>query len=196
MPLEAHTANEARYYLMVARCQSCGKGPWVFDNARQTQPKTKNFTVHAHCKNCGNKQNFKFAYSHDIPAAGKDAETINPTKSPSRIIDLNQWLSLFYLMLESASSEKDPAVSRSTSYCAAMCLGEALKFYKGDDELPPESAFFFPETQRVFHQQPEKFARQKLRDIQAKLPKVGVMARRIARDDRVKKRRWWQFWTR
>ena len=40
----------------------------------------------------------------------------------------------------------------------------------GDDELPPESAFFTEATLSAFREHPQNFPRQLLRDLQAKLP--------------------------
>ncbi|GAG20851.1 unnamed protein product, partial [marine sediment metagenome] len=120
---------------------------------------------------------------------------ISPTAEPSKIIDLAQWLSLFYMLAESAAEGDSPVATRRRGYQAALCLAEALKFY-GDDQLPPASAFFTPATAEVFRQHPERFARQRLRDIQAKLPALSTMAGHVDRDEGAAKKRWWQFWRR
>ena len=192
-PLRAHTFSEVRYYLMVTPCPTCGKGPWEIDSAETPSPPDQITTVNAHCKHCGTQQSFTFICENEPQPANADTDCINPTGAPSRIIDLGQWLSLFYLLVESAASEGSRPVARHSGYQAALCLTEALKFYR-DDELPPESAFFSPATAAAFREHPEKFARQKLQDMRAKLPALNVMAHRIERDGRTKRRRWWRFW--
>jgi len=192
-PLEAHTFNEVCYYLAVTSCQACGKGPWEIDHSELPDPATRTTTVEAHCRNCAGRRSFAFTCRHDSPREGPEAETINPLAEPSRIIDLAQWLSLFYLLAESAAADAAPTATRQKGYQMALCLAEALKFY-GDDELPPESAFFTAATADIFRRHPERFARQKLRDIQAKLPSLSAMAQRLDRERRATKKRWWRFW--
>jgi len=201
-PLRAHTLNEVRYYLMVSPCPACGKGPWVTDATRPTsRPSTGKPAegtpapshVDAHCKQCGHRQTFSVLCEYALPETGAQAETINPDDRPSRIVDVGQWLSLFYMLIESASSQKDPVETRRVGYRAALCLAEALKFY-GENQLPPQSAFFSAERLETFRKSPESFARQRLRDMQAKLPHLDVMARNVSRDDRRGGRKWWRFW--
>ena len=71
--------------------------------------------------------------------------------------------------------------------------GRALKFYAGDD-LPPASALFTEGGRRVFAEHPEKFARQRLCDMQAKLPALPSIRRRcVNRDDWVATKKWWRY---
>ena len=192
-PLPAHTFDEARYYLMVTACGACGAGPWQIDSTDRLQSPETPVAVQAHCRRCGAKRTFRFLCQSDTQRTPHEAELINPTAQPSRIVDLAQWMSLFYMLVESTASEQDKAATRRTGYSAALCLAEALKFY-GDDELPQERAFFTEKTLAAFREHPEKFARQKLRDMQAKLPALSQIAGRVARDERSIGKRWWQFW--
>lgn len=190
--LQARTSNEVRYYMMVTPCPTCGKGPWVLESAQQSQAA---LTVAARCRGCSHEQSFEFELEHQTPLSGSESETINPTPQPSTLVDLAGWLSLFYMLLERAATEQDRVASRQASYQAALCLAEALKFY-GEDELPAESAFFSQASREVFREHPQNFARQRLRDMQGKLPSLGAMARRVERDHWVKSKRWWQLWRR
>ena len=191
-PLQANTFNEARYYLMVMPCPRCRKGPWEIDSIDPAaQERTPRLAVH--CRNCQTALSLSFRCIQDTQGLPDEDECINPGPAASRIIDLGQWLSLFYLLVESAAAETARPIARRAGYRAALCLGEALKFY-GEGEMPPESAFFSAETAAAFHQHPENFARQRLRDMQAKLPDISAMARRLAVEKRVDRRRWWQFW--
>jgi hypothetical protein len=190
-PLQAYTLNEARCYLHVTACEACGAGPWELDPPR-TDPAGLT-TIAATCHACSRRATFAFRIAHDVPPTGPEAETLNPTDQPSRIIDPGQWLGLFYLRLEMASGGTSKAESRREGFRASLCLGEALKFYE-DDELPPEAAFFAEASRAAFREHPSKFARQRLRDMRAKLPTLEVMAANLARDERRQRRKWWQVW--
>jgi len=193
-PLRAHTVNEARYYLAVTPCDRCGGGPWVLIGREAPPRGGAAARLEARCRQCQAETSFDFLCEHPVPDRGPEAECVNPTPAPSHIIDLGQWLSLFYLLIESAASEPTAAGARRASYQAALCLGEALKFY-ADDELPPLSAFFAPRSVEAFREHPERFARQALRDMQAKLPALPRLARRVARDEKAGTR-WWRVWRR
>lgn len=194
-PLAAQSLNEVLYYLTVTVCPSCGKGPRQIDHSDGPDPASRLAVVTARCRSCLRQDRLEFLCRYDVPTEGVEAETINPDEQPSKIVDLAQWLSLFYLLVESAAGDNSPAATRRRGYQAALCLAEALKFY-GDDELPPSSAFFGEASGEVFRLHLEKFARQKLRDMQAKLPALAVMARRVARDERSVRGPWWRFWRR
>ena len=151
--------------------------------------------LRARCTHCGREREFAFRCGHVTGGNGLESETINPTDEPSAIIDVAQWLSLFYLLIETAASEGSRAACRRAGYRAALCLDEALKFYREGGE-PPASAFFSEATASVFREHPEKYSRCRLREMQGKLPSRPTMARRLARDEGAARRRWWQFWRR
>ena len=192
-PLAAHSFNECRYYLMVTACDECGKGPWEMDSTDPSAPGAGPIAVQARCRHCQRNQRFDFLCESEVPPGGGRDEQINLTDEHSRIIDLAQWLSLFYMLIESAASAEQKPATRRTGFRAALCLAEALKFYT-DDELPPESAFFTVKSLAAFHEHPEKFARQKLRDMHSKLPALPRMERSVGRDQRAGRKRWWRFW--
>lgn len=192
-PLPAHTFEEVRYYLMVTACPQCGKGPWQMDQTGQVADMTGPLNVSARCEQCGQEKTFEFL-CESLPAEREDeVGRINPTDRTSRIVDLAQWLSLFYMLAESAASKRDKTATRRAGFAAALCLAEALKFY-GDNELPPESAFFGTNSLATFHEHPANFARQKLRDLQSRLPTLNTMAEHVEKDRQTRRKRWWQFW--
>ena len=196
--MPAHTFNEVWYYLLVTPCAACGAGPLEMDPptgpARDRRPQAgKRTAVSVHCKRCGRRRSFSFLCEHPVPDGDPEAETINPTDEPSRMIDLGQWVSLFHLLDVPAASPPSGPEARRTGLRAALCLAEALKFFTEDDELPPESAFFHESTLAAYKEHPERFARQHLRDMQARLPGVPDAAggsEPAGRADRP----WWQFW--
>jgi hypothetical protein len=192
IPLKAHTPAEVDYYLMVTACGECNHGPWRIESSERDTRDARLLRVQACCAGCGAGRAFSFHCDGDSQQLGEHVEQVNLTDEPSRIIDLSQWLSLFCMLIESAAAKSDKVAARSKGFQAALCLTEALKFY-GDDELPDESAFFTDETRAVFREHPEKFARQRLRDMQAKLPSLPKMAIHVRRDVKAKAKRWWRF---
>jgi hypothetical protein len=201
--LRANSWAEAHLYLMVTPCPACKQGPWeVRPSEEPAEAVGAVRRVRANCRRCGCGREFVFRCPE--PPGGQDPvgpspaspiERISASSSPSEIIDVGQWLSLFHLMAESASRTADRARARRLTFRAAQCLDEALKFYSNEDELPPPSACFTPATRQALTEHAEKFARQRLRDMRAKLPDLRVMARRLARDAaRRQAKRWWQFW--
>ena len=193
-PLHAHTFNEARCYLMVTACAACGGGPWEIVATEQPDDVRDTTLVTACCRNCRARRTLAFLCEHEPPEQGPQAECLNPTDAPSRIIDLGQWLSLFYAQVEAASGTRPAAkATRREGYRAALCLAESLKFYgDGPEELPPASAFFTQASADAFREHPEKFARQALRDMQARLPSLATVARKIQRDRRAGRDGWWR----
>lgn len=194
-PVQAATYNEILYYLQVTPCQACGRGPLEPESRPEIAP-GRSVTMQAVCRHCHDHRSIELCCRHEAPAGGPDPEIINPTDEPSRIIDLAQWLSLFHSLIGIASIQSDHVHTRRIGYQAALCLTEALKFY-GPDETPPESAFFAPGSEAVFRKFPKKFAKSKLRDTKARLPRMERMADRIRRDETDRPpRRWWRFWRR
>ena len=199
-PLQAHSWAEARWYLRVTPCQKCSQGPWEIEGGPEEDA---GHTLRARCLRCGVEKEFTFECP-STPAAdavgpeqieGLPVELINPSASPSAIIDVGQWLSLFYHLVETASKAPDKSETRRLTFQAAECLDEALKFYADQEELPPESAFFTEASREAFAKHPERFAREGLRDMRAKLPDLRVMAQRLAHDPEGRReKRWWQFW--
>ena len=177
---------------MVTPCPACGQGHWEA-GAVNRRDDGKRIEIECQCSRCGQDKRFTFDCRCETPAEGQEVECISLTDEPSRIVDLGQWVSLFSLLVESAATSDAKARTRRQGYQAALCLAEALKFY-GDDELPPAGAFFSEATRSMFREHPERFARQKLRDMQARLPALRVMAQNVARDHRRARRRWWRFW--
>lgn len=200
-PLRAHSWAEAHWYLRVTPCQECSQGPW---EVKDEPADARGHTLRARCLHCDAEKEFAFDCppSGGPPAGpeqieGLPVELINPSGAPSEIIDVGQWLSLFYHLVETATKAKDRAETRKRTFEAAQCLDEALKFYGDHEELPPPSACFTEATREAFAQHPERFARQSLRDMRSRLPDLRVMAQRVTHDARGQtKKRWWQLWKR
>ncbi|MFP4105044.1 MAG: hypothetical protein ACLFVU_03045 [Phycisphaerae bacterium] len=194
-PLEAHSRAETEFYLKVTPCPECGQGPWViteehYDEADQTLHLT------GRCDECDHPLDLTFRCPGPTPQMGGLPEPVNPTDTPSRIIDVAQWLGLFYMYVERSAGSSNKSDVRRAGYLAAQCLEEALKFYGGED-LPPADAFFTEQERRNFRQFPEKFSRKHLEAMKDRLPALDYMAARLKIDaPAARRKRWWQFWKR
>ena len=187
--LQAHTLKEVSYYLMVNSCSFCGKGPQVIAPGENPAP-SKPERIKTRCRHCGHGNSLNVVYSLEEQS---DAELINPTDQPSRIVDLSQWLSVASLLTDTAFADQAYAYPGRKGYQAMLCFSEALKFYD-DNELPPLDAFFSEATLEIFHEHPEQFAKQRLRDTQARLPCPVNLDRADPEDENRYQRSWWKFW--
>lgn len=192
-PLRAHSPAEATLYLKVTACPHCSRGPWEVIEAPAVSAGGDQ-QLNARCQACGYEQPFQFQCP---PGQNQsDPEIINPSARPSQIIDVGQWISLFHFLVGSAAQAASPAQTRQVAFQAAQCLDEALKFYVEDNDLPPASGFFTPASQKAFHEHPENFARQKLRDLRGRLPSLPTMVGRLLLDQKAPapKPPRWKFW--
>ncbi len=187
--LAAHTLKEIDYYLMVTPCSFCGKGPQVI--APGEDPALgESQRVKTRCRHCNQGNSLEVIFSHEKQP---DSELINPTDKPSEIVDLSQWLSVASLLSDEAFADRDNGYPGRKGYQAMLCFCEALKFYE-DNELPPLEAFFSEATLEIFHEHPEQFARQRLRDMQARLPGPIDLDRTDPTDENRYQSSWWKFW--
>ena len=166
-PLQVHSPNEVRYYLLATPCEACGTGPCVLHAVVPGRTPHEPALARATCQACRSGRILPFV--SEYAPADADSPCISPVDEPSSVVDLDQWLGLYYQLHDLADRQEDPHRARQVTIDAALCLAEALKFYE-DDELPPESAFFTEATLSAFREHPQNFPRQLLRDLQAKLP--------------------------
>ena len=193
--LPARTLNEVRCYFLVTPCQACGKGPLHADLPSGSSYQGP-LAVAARCPDCAASEESSFDIERGLPADPPRSELISLSDEPSRIIDLAGWGGLFYMFLSAADRQSDRIAIRRLGHQAALCLVEALKFYE-DDELPPPSAFFHDLSRTAFHEHPQKFARQRLLDMKAKLPSLASMEHRLEQDQARQRQSWWQrLWER
>jgi hypothetical protein len=188
-PIPVHSVAEAYLHLGAMPCRVCGKGP-VKAQAELTKSDSysSRYTLATRCDACRNESGLM--YEIDPPPTRQQAQSdvINPTSQPSRAIDLLGWLTLFRSILTASEKESDKGVSRQLAWEAAQCLDEAMKFYEGDNEMPPVAAFFTEPSRKRFQEQPAHFARSVWRERRLKLPDV----RSRTKADGGKS--WWKFW--
>jgi hypothetical protein len=198
-PLCAHSWLEAKLYLMATPCPNCSRGPCEpveeslgSSPGRSSDPGVR--AVIARCAHCGDERELAFGLPVGM-SPGSAAEVVNPTSAPSEVLDAGQWISLHYLLTDAAQRAAEKFERRRLMSLAGQCLDEALRFYVDpDDELPPQSALFTNSSRRAFTEHPEKFARQKLRDIRARLPGPPRPAPLTQPHPPAASRSWWRFW--
>ena len=202
-PLLAHSLTEIRLYLMVKPCESCHQGALRFVQARAVQDEDPGpirlWWIDVSCTACGTTATFTFHLPRgslvaDPPNHEKTSPKINPQDTPSRIIDVAEWLTLFRMVTEEAGRESDKVEARELGIEAAQCLEEALKFYdEPDNNLPPEEAFFHEGSLKRFRENPQEFSRQRLIDLRSKLPKRSADCPLASSESEPpKKPRWWR----
>jgi hypothetical protein len=194
--LHAHSPTEAEYYLKVTPCPRCAKGPWHIETRTGEQDAR---TMLARCGHCDLEHRFEF-FCPDPDAATASAagqDVVNPSPEPSRIIDVGQWLSLFFFLIETASKSPDKTQTRQMAFQAAQCLDEALKFYDPQLDLPPATAFYIESSRQALERFPERFSRRRLRELRSRLPDTHVMAQRLAQEAAgtpPRRKAKWRFW--
>jgi len=178
-PLIAKSLAEAFFYLLVTPCRICSAGPLRADMARGVEQNQGHWqiTIPSLCKECGEEAEHVFRLDEKPESLSPaDSPTINATSDPSRLIDVGQWIVLFRMITEAASGEKDKQQARQLGIEAAMCLEEALKFYKDEEsDLPTDDAFFVESSRDHYRKNPEHFSRQRLLALRAKLPTIAHM---------------------
>ncbi len=206
--LVARSIAERHFYLMVLRCEKCGKGSFELVSTEQT-PEQHVDVWYVRCKQCRQGRRLFFDRSvlavDEVATASGSLPEVNPTSEPSRLIDAGQWLALFYRIFSAASEEKDRKEAQHLGYEATLCLEEALKFYLPDSDLPPPEALWVESSQQGLKQRPDLFARQKLLQMREKLPSIQVMRNAMTDQPPAKhdhnghpegdgKKHWWNKW--
>ena len=178
-PLRAHTPRELAFFLEVVPCARCGRGPLEVGERRgggvphPGEPEA----IRTRCHSCKAQRTFHVEWTDASP------------DQPSEIVDLAQWVGLYFQYADRMDKAPAPADARDAATRAAACLAEALKFY-GDDEMPPESAFWADPSREAFDSNPAMFARTHLRELRAMLPVAGAAAERPGHN----RKTWWKLW--
>lgn len=193
--LASYSRVERHFYLMVLRCNECNSGPFEYVS-EESIPEKKLDIWYVRCKKCKKGKRLFFDRStlklqNDRTPEG--LPIVNPSNEPSKLIDLGQWLAIFYAIIEAAAREQDKSIARRLGYEAMLAIEEALKFYKEDKDLPPEDAFWTDESRKRFKEYPHLFTQSRIRELRNKLPKTHIIVQFIKKlDDSKDKKRWWK----
>ncbi len=189
-PLIAHSLAEVYLFLMATPCPSCGKGPLhggdplaAEDTTAKSQTPSPSqgegggegqglaaLRITADCGACHAMSHWVFQLPTATPTPVDQPPVINPTSSPSEILDVAQWLTLFGMITAAAERQPDKQAARRLRLEAGQCLEEALKFYEPGNDLPPPAAFFHEGSRQRLRTHPEQFSRQRLLALRSKLP--------------------------
>jgi hypothetical protein len=184
-PLRLHSPLELEFFLDVAPCARCGRGPLAVPAARpagKEQDGELPASVRTHCRSCNAQRTFHVKWIR------------NAADQPSEVVDLAQWVGLYFLYADQVAKAKTPTEARAAARRATQCLAEALKFY-GPDEMPPESAFRKEQSLAAFRSNPANFAHTRLRELQAMLPVAADADLAGPHDDKPDDHKaWWKLW--
>jgi len=188
-PLRVHSPKELEFFLEVTPCARCGHGPLAVRAAKAAGKVAAGelpAAVRTHCRNCNAQRTFHVEWIKQA------------ADQPSEVVDLAQWVGLYFLYADQIGKAQAPAEARAAARRATQCLAEALKFY-GPDEMPPESAFRNEQSLAAFHDSPATFARTRLRELQAMLPVAADAGRAGQGDDKPHDapdahKAWWKWW--
>ncbi len=176
--LPAHSVAERQFYIMVLQCAECAGGG--FDRVGEEESEDGKADIwHVRCRTCGSGRQLLFDRSALLIQEGENLPVVAPVGTRSELLDVGQWLALFYTVLGAASETSDKKESRRLGYEATLCLEEALKFYPPDSELPREDAFFANASKERFHEHAEQFTRDRLYRMRERLPSLRVMCASI-----------------
>lgn len=199
--LQANSIAEVYYHVMASPCAACGKGPLEAGEARslftsgEADSEPDSVRLDVTCSACRHVESREYALPHGtgLPDDGSPA-VVNPGDSPSKLVDVAQWITLFRLLTTSAAQTTSKPESRRLGLEAAQCLDEALKFFDDpDSDLPPASAFFTAHTQHLLKEHPSLYSRQRLLELRSKLPTETVMRQRLTGKKKPVKK-WWKPW--
>jgi hypothetical protein len=203
--LASRSPVERHFYLMVLQCPRCEKGPFELVSTERT-PDADQDIWFARCRHCQYGQRLRFDRRALLIDESEETTNalpeVNPSPEPSRLIDLGQWLALFFSILSKASEEADRKEAQQLGYEATLCLEEALKFYRPDSDLPPPEAVWTPASRQRLKERPELFARPRLLQMREKLPSLQVMRKSITKPDKTAGnghttppgKHWWSKW--
>lgn len=176
---------ELTFFLDVAPCARCGRGPLCIRAPRpaaKEQARELPARVRTHCRSCKAQRTFHVQWID------------HAADQPSELIDLAQWVGLYFLYADQAGKAKTPVEAMAAASRATQCLAEALKFY-GPDEMPPESAFRKEQSLEAFRNNPANFAHTRLRELQAMLPVAADAGLAERSDDKPGPHKaWWKLW--
>ena len=184
-PLRVHSPMELAFFLDVVSCARCGRGPLGVRAARCAGREPTDelpACVQTHCRSCKAQRTFHVEWIK------------HAADQPSELVDLAQWVGLYFLYADQVGKAKTPTESRAAARRATQCLAEALKFY-GPEEMPPESAFRKEQSLAAFRNNPANFAHTRLRELQAMLPVAADAGQAEQSDDKHDDHKaWWKLW--
>ena len=194
-PLITHSLAEAYLYFQATPCPTCGKGPLQGSDPQSLRTRGEDVlvTIDATCRSCRGTAKTTFQVPETRMSDEEEADVINNTEEASRILDVAQWITLSFVINESAARETDRVRARQLGLGASQCLEEALKFYDdADNDLPPPEALFHDSSRRRLRDHPEEFSKRRLINRRAKLPRMSAVRPHPSPVKSRPELRWWR----
>ena len=181
-PLTSRSVKEQTLYLLVVPCGKCQAGPLEEIFRRQSDGAAdKTDVVKTRCCSCGQEATLHFL-----------RQTKARAKAQSTLIDVTEWLGLCHHFLDLGQTESDEEQVQQQIKLARYCLGEALKFYAEDSDLPDTSAFFGRLGNQRLKEHPATFLKTRLLELRRQLPALAPEASKSEPTEARKKRKWWR----
>lgn len=175
--IPVHSIQEEHLYVLLQRC-GCGHPYELVSQSLESGGERPVDRITGRCQGCAGSRDFLFDVGGFFGDRGRYASLrVNPTPEPSRAIDLEGWtrLALFYLnMIPQAEGDGERT---QTTFMAAQCIEEALKFFPPGEAEPGQDAFFStrdPDRRSLLCGQ-ETFRVSYLRELRGSLPKTEVL---------------------
>ena len=180
--LTSRSVQEQALYLLVIPCGKCQAGPLEEISRRQSDGAAgKADVLETRCCSCGQEATLHFLRQTKVRATAQ-----------STLIDVTEWLSLCHHFLDLGQTESDEEQAQQQIKLARYCLGEALKFYPKDSDLPDASAFFGRLGDKRFKEHPAAFLKTKLLELRRQLPALALEPSKSEPTEVRKKRKWWR----
>jgi hypothetical protein len=181
-PLTSRDVQEQALYLLVVPCSKCQAGPLEEISRRQSNGATgESDVVKTRCGSCGQEATLHFLRQTKVRAS-----------TQSTLIDVTEWLGLCHHFLDLGQTESDEQQAQQQIKLARYCLGEALKFYAEDSDLPDASGFFGRLGNQRLKEHPTSFLKTRLFELRRQLPALAPEPAKPEPTEARKKRKWWR----
>ncbi|MTE11548.1 hypothetical protein [Nocardia aurantiaca] len=166
LPL-ARTNAEARLYLTLQPCPTCGESRCQFRSAVVTVDGILASRYTGVCPSCGTSREYEFRLPDDILPPPADFVRFG-LDNPSELLDPGVWL--WYSdncvrQVPAAMDALDPRAAHTARHTLATALAaveETLKFLPPTTDRIPEAAFTSPKGRATYNTEPGRFTRARL----------------------------------
>ena len=180
--LTSGSIQEQALYLLLTPCDKCQAGPLEEISRRQSDSDAGRIDiVGTRCSSCSQETIFTFRHSTRLKSTAK-----------SELIDVTEWLALCHHFLDLGQTDSNEQQAQQQIRLARYCLGEALKFYPRDSDLPDSSAFFGRLGNQRFKEHPAAFLKTKLLELRRQLPELSVEPTKFEPKEVRNRRKWWR----
>ncbi|GAB2562364.1 hypothetical protein [Nocardia heshunensis] len=166
LPL-ARTNAEARLYVSLQPCPTCGETRCTFRSSVITVDDVLASRYAGECPGCGSPRTYEFRLPVEILPPPASAVRFG-ADNPSELLDPGVWLwysDLCSRQVPASTTGLDDRGMRAARHALATALAaveETLKFIPPTSDRIPESAFTSPEGRATYTREPGRFTRPRL----------------------------------